>query len=60
MDASVALGDAKRLSDQVDGLMRKVSEIGLSLKSSQALAREMTEKARQSEQARQNEEKIRL
>ena len=51
--------EKKHLDDQVENLLKKVSEVTLSFKSAQGLAREMTEKARQSEQGRANEEKLR-
>jgi chromosome segregation ATPase len=51
--------EKKHLDDQIENLLKKVSEVTLSFKSAQGLAREMTEKARQSEQGRSNEEKLR-
>lgn len=51
--------EKKHLDDQIENLLKKVSEVTLSFKSAQGLAREMTEKARQSEQGRANEEKLR-
>jgi len=51
--------EKKHLDDQIENLLKKVSEVTLSFKSAQGLAREMTEKARQSEQGRTNEEKLR-
>ena len=48
--------EKKHLDDQIENLLKKVSEVTLSFKSAQGLAREMTEKARQSEQGRANEE----
>uniref|UniRef100_A0A7S4PJ19 PDZ domain-containing protein n=1 Tax=Guillardia theta TaxID=55529 RepID=A0A7S4PJ19_GUITH len=51
--------EKKHSEEQIENLLNKVSEVTLSFKSAQGLAREMTEKARQSEQARANEEKLR-
>jgi C-terminal processing protease CtpA/Prc len=51
--------EKKHLDDQVEGLFKKVSEVTLSFKSAQGLARDLTEKSRQSEQGRLNEEKLR-
>eukprot|EP00961_Rhodomonas_salina_P271979 3675192-Rhodomonas_salina.1 len=51
--------EKKHLEEQIESLLKKVSEVTLSFKSGQSLAREMTEKARQSEQGRTNEEKLR-
>jgi len=51
--------EKKHLDEQIENLLKKLSEVTLSFKSAQGLAREMTEKARQSEQGRTNEEKLR-
>jgi len=60
-ESSVAslTADKNGMEDQVEGMIKKLSESSLSFKSAQGLAREMTEKARQSEQARVMEEKLR-
>mmetsp|Transcript_49399 Transcript_49399/g.117375 ORF Transcript_49399/g.117375 Transcript_49399/m.117375 type:complete len:771 (+) Transcript_49399:29-2341(+) len=51
--------DKNSLEDQMEAVVKKMSESALSFKSAQGLAREMTEKARQSEQGRVMEEKLR-
>jgi len=51
--------EKKSLESNVDNMLKKNSEITLHFKTAEALAREMTEKARQSEGSRLNEERIR-
>lgn len=57
-NSSLAM-EKKNLENSMDNMLKKISEITLHFKSAEALAREMTEKARQSEGSRQNESQIR-
>lgn len=51
--------EKKNLENSMDNLLKKMSEITLHFKLAEALARDMTEKARQAEASRANEERIR-
>ena len=51
--------EKKILENGMDKLLKKVSEITLHFKLAESLARDMTEKARQAESSRSNEERVR-